>query len=333
MQERLPRSTGEILSDALALLRRHFKAFYLLALPFCAVDLVLREAAQSALASLRSRAGDAGALDLEATGQMLQRLGAGLGLFVGSALVIQLLVAGLVAMAGEAWRGRSPARGVATGAMLGRGAMLIATTALFWLAIVLLIVLVAVPLGVAAALLLPQAGGPASVLGGIGIGIVALGAFLVGLIALSLRWGIFTQAVVLEGRIGTGAFSRSTGLMAGRGLPLLEGAKFRLSLLFLITFGLSLSLQSLFAIPRLGVAFATGWTFLDGTPPLASMPVWFIVPFGLLEVATNALLVPFGSVLLTLFYFDLRVRYEGLDLEEMAAGAPSEESPPGASPA
>ena len=41
----LPRTTGEILSDAVAMFRAHFRSFYLLALPFCAVDLFLREGA------------------------------------------------------------------------------------------------------------------------------------------------------------------------------------------------------------------------------------------------------------------------------------------------
>ena len=48
MDDRQPRSTGELLSDALSLFRRHFKLLYSLALPFCAVEMIMREAGKSA---------------------------------------------------------------------------------------------------------------------------------------------------------------------------------------------------------------------------------------------------------------------------------------------
>lgn len=314
MQERLPRSAGEILSDALAVLRRHFKALVLLALPFCAVDLILREGGQSALQSLRAvLMQDPDLINVDGVLELAATAAGGLGLIIGSAVVLQLLFAGLVALAGNAWHGQELLAGVALDAMARRGAALIFTALLF---MVVVTAILFVPVGLVA--VLAAVGGP---LAAIVAGILAAGVVVVAFIFFTLRWGLYTQAVVLEGRFGPGAFARSAELMAGRGVPLFEGAKFRLSILLLIAFALSGTLQSLFAIPRLAVAAATGWSFVDGMPPLASMPLWFIIPFGLLEVVTNALVMPFSSVLLTLFYFDLRVRYEALDLAPPPAPA------------
>jgi hypothetical protein len=48
------------------------------------------------------------------------------------------------------------------------------------------------------------------------------------------------------------------------------------------------------------------------------MPVPMLIPLALVEVALNAAVMPFSAVLLTLFTLDLRVRYEGLDMEPAA---------------
>lgn len=308
MEDRQPRSTGEILSDALSLLRKHFKLFYSLALPFCAVDLVIREAGQSALQSMRAQLEENPAnINADAILDMVAGFVGAMGLIMGSAVLIQVLAAGLVTLTSQAWHRRQPVIGDAIAAVTSRAAALIGTSLLFFVAVMGVLALLGVII-VAAAFS-----------GSVPIIIFATLAWAVAavcvLIVLTLRWGVYTQTVVLEGRFGPGAFSRSTELMAGRGAPFFESAKLRLSLLFLITFAIGGTLQSLFAIPRLIIAVATGWNIADGMPPLASMPIWFIVPFGFMEVLTNALVVPFGSVLLTLFYFDLRVRFEGYDLD------------------
>jgi hypothetical protein len=307
MTERLPRSVGELLSDALGLFRRHFVTMYLLALPFCAGDLLLREASSSATDKLRALLkGDPSSLDVSAVVQGLVAGVGGLGLWLASSVVTTLMAAGLIVLTREAWFGRPLKLADAFGAMLSRGASLVVTSLLF---IVILLAAAVVPLVVPAVLV--AVGGPFLAL----TFVLAIPAAIVGFIFLSLRWGLYAQTAVLEERFGPDAFSRSAALTDARGLPILEGAKFRLSILFIITLVLSFTLQGLFVIPRLVIGSASGWNLEDGLPPLASMPLWFIVPFGLIEVATNALLVPFGSVLVTLFYYDLRVRYEALDLE------------------
>jgi hypothetical protein len=317
MDDRQPRSTGELLSDALSLFRRHFKLLYSLALPFCALDLIIREAGQSALQSMRSKLEqDPGNLDVEAVLALLAAGAGGIGLILASAVLVQVLASGLVTLTSQAWHQRAPALADAINAVVSRAAPLVATSLLFFLAIFGLMGVLMVLVGVSAA----TGSIPLIII----MSLVALAGMVLALVFLTLRWGVYTQAVVLENRFGPGAFARSTELMAGRGLPFFESAKLRLSLLFLITFAIGGTLQSLFAVPRLIVAFATGWDVADGMPPLASMPLWFIVPFGLMEVLTNALVVPFSSVLMTLFYFDLRVRFEGYDLTSAAPSIASE---------
>ncbi len=317
MDDRQPRSTGELLSDALSLFRRHFKLLYSLALPFCAVEMILREAGQSAVQGMRSAMeADPTNLDVDSAVAILAAGAGGMGLMFAGAVLMQVLGAGFVTLTSQAWHQRATALGDAINAVLSRGAALVGTTLLFFAVIFGL-------LGALTALVVV-----AAVSGSIAFIIIASLIALVGsvlaLIFLTLRWGVYTQAVVLENRFGPGAFVRSTELMAGRGVPFFETAKLRLSLLFLITFAIGGTLQSLFAVPRMIVAFATGWDVADGMPPLASMPLWFIVPFGLMEVLTNSLLVPFSSVLMTLFYFDLRVRFEGYDLAPAPSQGPTQ---------
>lgn len=309
MEERVPRSTGELMSDAMTLLKRHFKVLYLLSLPFCAGDLVLREAGQSAFQVLRTRlTQDPTNIDADVLIQGMIAGAGGFGLLLGSIIVSQLLSAGVVGMAGVAWHGaRNPTLADALSAIGSRGAALIVTALLFFFALLAIVIVPAIAMGVAFAF-------DAVVLGVI-VAIFSIGIIVAALVVITLRWGLMTQTVVLERRIGPGALARSSALMAGRGVPFFQGAKFKLSLLLLMTIAISGTLQSLFAVPRLVIALASGWNIADGMPTLASMPVWFIIPFGLLEIATNALVIPFSSALMTLFYFDLRVRYEALDLD------------------
>jgi hypothetical protein len=153
---------------------------------------------------------------------------------------------------------------------------------------------------------------------------VALGVLLalIAFIVLTLRWSLYSVVVVTEGRSLWAALSRSSELTAPRGLPLGETPRFRLSVIFLIGLALAGVLQSLFVVPRLVIAIATGWSFSDGAlPGLAALPVWFMVPFGLVEVVTNAAVLPFSAFLLCFFTLDLRVRYEGADVDNGAAPA------------
>lgn len=308
--ERMPRSTGEILSDAVSLLRRHFRAFYFVALPFCTVDLLLREGGNAVMDAARRQLTG---LELAQALPVLASLSGALGLIFAALIVGTLLSVALIHMTAEVWAGRPPVPRAALTAMARRGPALVVTSLLFMLTLLLATMVPAVVLVVVGA-----------VLGTVGVvfgGVVAMIWVLVIALVLALRWLLYPQTVVVEDRFAAGALSRSTVLMAARGLPFFESPKVRLSLLLLVTLALSATLSSLFAGPRLVWAFATGWELQNGLPPLLGMPLWSVVPLALTEVALQAVIAPLGAVLTTLFYLDLRVRFEGLDLEPPPASA------------
>lgn len=305
--ERVPRTTGEVLSDAVSLLRRNFRAFYVLALPFCTVDLLLREGGNAVMDLARKRLVN---LDVDNALPALASLSGAMGLIFGALLVGTLLSAGLIHMTAELWHGRSPEPRAALQAMIRRGPALVATALLFALALGAATV---VP-----SLVMMATGAFLGTIGAIVGALIAVAWVVVVALVLSLRWLLYAQTVVVEDKIAATALSRSTALMAARGLPFFEAPKVRLSLLLLVTFALSATLSSLFAGPRLVWAVMTGWELQNGLPPLLSMPLWSVVPLALTEVGLQAVIAPLGAVLATLFYFDLRVRFEGLDLEAPA---------------
>lgn len=302
--ERAPRSTGEILSDAVSLLRRHFRAFYVVALPFCTVDLLLREGGNVVMDEARRRLAG---LELEQALPVIASLSGALGLIFAALIVGTLLSVALIHLTTDVWAGRPPSPRDALLAMVRRGPALVVTALLFLLTLLFATMLPALTVVAIGAVL----GTVGAVLGGV----IAVVLVLVIALVLSLRWLLYPQTVVVEDRFAASALSRSTELMAARGLPFFESPKVRLSLLLLVTFALSATLSSLFAGPRLAWALVSGWELRNGLPPLLGMPLWSVVPLALTEVALQAVIAPLGAVLATLFYFDLRVRFEGLDLD------------------
>lgn len=119
---------------------------------------------------------------------------------------------------------------------------------------------------------------------------------------LLLRWALWTPALFVEGRRGGEALARSAQLV--------RGAMGRLSLLLLafglLQFTLDAGLRAL--LPNV----------LGDLPWLSALAAG--VP--------AALLAPLNPALLTLFYFDGRIRHEGFDLE-LRAGQPLAPAEPG----
>ena len=303
-----PRSTGEVISDAVAVLRRSFSVIFAVAVPFCAADLLLREVGQSFMLGLTSLLQDPDNATFENLAAAIPNIAAAVG-FLSASFCVQQLVSGVVTAVGEqAFLGQPASAKAALLRVAARGGPLIVTSLVFMLAMTgsfSLIVAVPTAIGVAAAIatgilpLMLLAFVPAVVLG------------LAVLLILTLRWSLYAPIVITEGRWGLAALKRSSALTASRGLPFAETPRFRLSVLFLIALAISSVLQSLFVVPRLVVAVLTGWSFSDGAfPGLAQLPLWFAVPFGLIEVVTNAAVIPLSGLLLALFMFDLRVRYE-----------------------
>jgi len=312
MIERVPRSTGEILSDGIGLLRARFRTFYLLALPFCAAELMLREGGSTVMQTARASMSD-GAIDADVLLRVAASLSVGVGLIMVAFIVQVALSAGVVQLASDAWNNAPPTFASGLRTMTSRAAWLALTTLLFsfafliWMIPSLFAVVGAVVLFGLAAQIISM--------------VLMLVWTLLGFVVLTLRWGLFTQTVVLEDKAGPSALGRSRELLAGRGMPFFQSARWRLSVLLLVSLAVSGTIQSTFGVPRIIYALTSGWDLTQGLPPLLSMPLYFVVPLALIEVALNAIVVAFGPVLLTLFFYDLRVRYEGLDLEPPAAPA------------
>jgi hypothetical protein len=323
-----PRSTGEIITYAVDVLRQTFPIVVALSLPLCAVDLVLRELGQHLLLLALGRVNDAATPDLALVLSLLPSLAAAIGAALGSFIVQQLLSTGVIAVGERVAADQSPTVRDAIARIGGRGAAVVLTGALFLIAALTLPgVAAAIPLvaGAVAALAFEQPLWIALA------GVVGILAALLVVILVTLRWSLYGVIVATEDRWFVAALRRSAALTAARGLPLFETPRFRLSVLFLIGLALAGTLQSVFLVPRLVIAALTGWSFADGAlPGLAAMPLWFMVPFGLLEVLTNAAILPFSALLLCFFTLDLRVRYEGDDLQ--GRPAPLTAPPPTAAP-
>ncbi|MHB8419992.1 MAG: hypothetical protein ACYDCL_18100 [Myxococcales bacterium] len=125
---------------------------------------------------------------------------------------------------------------------------------------------------------------------GVGAGFVLL---IIPGFYLTLIWAVWLQALVVENARGSAALGRSRALT--------RGGTGRLGWLLLVFVLLQLALLAGFkaAIPAK----------LEDIPILAAV----------LEQLPNALIVPIYPALLTLFYFDGRIRHEGYDLELQAA--------------
>lgn len=303
-----PRTTGEIISDAVSVLRRSFPVIFSIAVPFCAVDLLLREVSQSFLAKLAPLLLKPDGLSPDELAAALPDVGIVLG-FLAAAFAVQQLLMGAVTVVGEqAFLGEPASARGALQRVARRGGPLVLTNLLFMVVLTLAMLLtLGVPTGLSVLIALETGLVPLIVVGVV-LGLIGC---LVVMLVLTLRWSLYGPAVVCEGRSLFSALGRSSSLTAPRGLPFGETPRFRLSVMLLIALGISSVLQSLFVVPRLVVAFVTGWSFSNGAMPgLAHVPLWFAVPFGLIEVVTNAAVIPLSGLLLALFSFDLRVRYE-----------------------
>lgn len=302
-----PRSVGELLSDALALLRRHARLVALVALPFCALELVLRDALFSLFPALSDSVAFDASLD-EATAVLARLTTAGLTLgFALSVLGWLLALATSTLTAGALFGQRLEPMAVARGALRHIGRVLL--TGIVWF----------LTLGLAGV-----AAPAALVVGLVFITIDPVALFVAGLVGLlwavvvfvsvSLSWALWPQVMALEGLSSLQALRRSRRLMGPAGVPLSQSPKFRLSLLVLVYFAVQSAVQSLFLLPTLAQGLGQTPPF-SGDTSLWSMPLYFGVPLALLQVASNSLLLPLSAVLSTLFYFDVRVRYEGYDLD------------------
>jgi hypothetical protein len=309
-----PLATGELLDRAFLVVRRHFKQLFLVALAFQLVNFVLAEAWE--LLSLakfpllikpnfslqgQPTTGEVGGQVLWACGAILFFSGASIGVW-------QLAIASLSAPPGRQ-PGSAPVNpGEVLGQLTKRLPRLLATLLLELWMLAFFTAMGAVP-GVLAVLVGARMNNLAGLvlgLGGIVLGsLVALGVFLVVL----LRYVLVPQVVVVEDLSGWAALARSSALMRGRsGQRFLELPKIRGSVLLLVIGLVSNAFVLVATIPRLALMFASP----DGiNHPNSALSLFT----KLLSMLGESLATPFGLLVMVLFYLDLRVRREGVDLE------------------
>jgi hypothetical protein len=304
--QQLPQTTGEIITASVAVLRRRLPLLFALAVPICGLDLVVREFAMAPMSGLSLKD-----LELARLLERAPRLGASMLMLLVSLALQQVLAGAVTAVADDDVAGRSSSVVDVLQRVTSRLPTLLGAGALFITALLAVAALaVALPFGAALAITVGLGVDP--LLPSLAAVVVAIVGGGVVLLVLVLRWWLFGAVAILEEQHGPfGVLKRAAALSMARGLPFLETPRFRLSVLLLIALGLSSVLQTLFVGPRLVVAVITGWTPIDGAlPGLAQLPLYFAVPFGLVEVVTNAVVLPLSAVLVALFAVDLKLRYE-----------------------
>jgi hypothetical protein len=132
-----------------------------------------------------------------------------------------------------------------------------------------------------------------------------------GAIYVALRLAVLPQVVVLESRGPIEGMRRTWELAEGHLLRLLGMSVVAFGVVSVISFGVG-------QVADTGVVLAAG-------PLGLSPPVRYLVQSGVASVV-QIILQPITAIALTLFYYDLRIRREGLDLslraQRIAAEAP-----------
>ncbi len=320
-----PLGLGEIIDRSATFWRKHVKQLFVLSFGFNLLTYILTKALQLAMQSTLAMLQGAtkGDGDLEAAltgyGQFLVMTAATLvatfWLYWLSTLVVSRYV--VPAQLGEPV---PPAEGLRRG-LKRLGALTAAyALSLLWAAVATLLMLL--PGGlvtVAGAALLGLGGTGGRVAGGIFLVIGALLAML-GILGVLLwyllRFSLLGPVLAMEELSAMQAFRRSGELLSGRVEPGFFGrVRVRAIVLVTVVSAILVAVSLLSGLPALIVQFA----YSNPLDPVAMasnpVPQAILVPAELLQVVGQAVFNPLGLVFYALFYLDIRVRREGLDLE------------------
>ena len=150
------------------------------------------------------------------------------------------------------------------------------------------------------------------------VGLLLIVASLVPLLVVFMRLMVTIPAMALEGLSGWQAVKRSSTLVRyDPGLGIFYWGEMRLSFLLLPLFVIEMLILSVTSLPitihQFGHFFQHGSGDQVGVPPDSTVIISQVLTF----LATS-LIVPLYSIATTLFYYDIRIRREGFDLEFMA---------------
>ncbi len=144
-------------------------------------------------------------------------------------------------------------------------------------------------------------------------GVLAFIAGVVLVLWFVLRFILTAQVTAVEPLSAWGIFRRTGALSSGRIGPGFTGwVKGRLTILVTIVFGILFLVSTLTGLPAVALQLVYG-SPLD--PIRDATPLWLLIPAELLQVVASAMIDPLYIVFQVIFYLDMRVRREGLDLE------------------
>jgi hypothetical protein len=127
-------------------------------------------------------------------------------------------------------------------------------------------------------------------------------AFIVPGIWLAVTWSVAIPALMFEGTGGVEALRRSFHLVRGRWWPTFGALLVSVIILFLV-------------LLVVGLIFGA----IESGLGVGSTVVWLIIN-AVSTIVSNLIAYPFIAAIIAVLYIDLRVRKEGLDLEQAAAG-------------
>jgi hypothetical protein len=299
-----PRSLGEILDQSFRLYRKHFLTFFAMA---AVVYIPVQLGVQLASAFLQ---GSALNLDSEFYSMTRQEMNERtINLLLSSGVVIVLgLLAGLVqyvsqgaltAAVADSHMDRPVSFGRGYSEMWKRVGPLVGAI------VIQVLVTIGVFVPVVGLFLLASTTGSDGGAGGLGLvclGFLATIAASIFYVYIYIRWTVVVPAIMVEG------LGAREGLR--RSWQLVESYWWR-------TVGLVVLLAILVSLIAGGPAFVL--TILFALIFRTLDPVMLIILSGVISVLISALLVPLQLIAVTLYYFDLRVRKEGFDLETAMA--------------
>jgi hypothetical protein len=151
------------------------------------------------------------------------------------------------------------------------------------------------------------------VIGGTLLGLLgALAAFL----WYFLRFSLLAPVFAMEDLSAMGAFRRSGALISGRVAPGFMGrVKVRAMVLFTAVSGILIAVTFIFGLPALIVRLAYGHLTDPSAAVTHPIPQALLVPMELFQVLGQSVFTPLALVFSAMFYLDMRMRREGLDLE------------------
>jgi hypothetical protein len=156
------------------------------------------------------------------------------------------------------------------------------------------------------------------------VGLLLFIASLVPVLVVFMRIWVTIPPVAVEHLSGWRAIRRSVELVRyDPGLGILYWGEMRLSFLLLPLFVIELMILSLTSLPLTMVEF--GEALRHGTAQLEAPPDATMIISTILTFLAGSLILPLYPIATTLFYYDVRIRREGFDLEFMAENLEGEQ--------